>query len=132
MILTAEGRACEGETWKSLSRHQKYDLYSDLHILHEAGLLHGDVHPRNTVIAPKGKVRLVDLTEASEHKCPESRKMFPMVGPQRSSSPQSCAELKRLYTALGLQATKPDLYSRRSMQARRRGLYGPTAIDSKA
>ena len=57
----------------------RYDLYSDLHILHEAGLLYGDVHPRNTVIAPNGKVQLVDLTEASEHKCPESRKMFPMV-----------------------------------------------------
>jgi hypothetical protein len=39
MILTAEGRACEGETWKSLSRHQKsvilqHSPYVTTHSLH--------------------------------------------------------------------------------------------------
>jgi len=130
MVLTAGGQSCEGENWKSLSRNQLYDLYSNLHTLHEAGLLHGDVHPRNTLIAPNGQVRLVDLTEASEHKCPESRKMFPMMGPKRSSSPHKCAELKRLYAVLGLKTIKPDSTLRRSTRAMNRGLRDPTPIES--
>jgi serine/threonine protein kinase len=56
----------------------RYNLFSKLRTLHSAGFLHGDVQPRNTIIADDGIVRLIDLSEASaNHRCPDSRKLFP-------------------------------------------------------
>ena len=37
--------------------------------LHQAGLRHGDLEPRNVLRSITGRLKLVDLSEASEHQC---------------------------------------------------------------
>lgn len=41
--------------------------------LHERGILHGDVHPRNVLVSPTGEVRIIDFGIASEIGAPSTR-----------------------------------------------------------
>ena len=41
--------------------------------LHERGILHGDVHPRNVLVSPTGEVRIIDFGIASEIGTPPTR-----------------------------------------------------------
>lgn len=49
------------------------DILDGYATLHERGILHGDVHPRNVLVSPTGEVRIIDLGIASEIGAPVSR-----------------------------------------------------------
>ncbi|KAJ7192138.1 hypothetical protein GGX14DRAFT_380446, partial [Mycena pura] len=62
-------------------------LYNALSEVHAAGVLHGDVFPRNVVRRPRGALCLVDFGRATlDHLCPGRR----------------CQELSDLREALAL------------------------------
>ncbi|KAK0459606.1 uncharacterized protein EV420DRAFT_1536803 [Desarmillaria tabescens] len=45
-------------------------IYNAFCRLHDAGISHNDVEPRNILLTPSGEVKVVDFHVASEHKCP--------------------------------------------------------------
>ncbi len=49
------------------SRTKVYDAFCRLH---DVGISHRDVEPRNILLTPSGEVKVIDFHVASEHKCP--------------------------------------------------------------
>jgi serine/threonine protein kinase len=86
LVLSVAGQRIEAGSWSSFTGDQRYllhfnliltlmydrySLFTKLRTIHSAGLVHGDVHPRNVAVGDNGCIRLLDLSEASHHHCPD-------------------------------------------------------------
>ncbi|KAF8476475.1 hypothetical protein JB92DRAFT_2838164 [Gautieria morchelliformis] len=67
LVLSKEGNALT--SWNDLVEDERLELFSMALKLHQAGLRHGDLEPRNVLRSTTGQLKLVDLSEASEHQC---------------------------------------------------------------
>ncbi|KAF8476480.1 hypothetical protein JB92DRAFT_3050937 [Gautieria morchelliformis] len=72
--------------------------------LHQAGLRHGDLEPRKVLRSTTGQLKLVDLSEASEHQCCGTVQR----GSRKRHRSHHCLELIRLRRALDLGNPKED------------------------
>ncbi|KAJ7454658.1 hypothetical protein FB451DRAFT_1143991 [Mycena latifolia] len=74
-----------GERWEGLALQEKKNIYDTLVTIHQKGVEHGDVAPRNVVRRPGGGIVFIDFGNAKEHSCPGT---------------DTCSELQRLLCAL--------------------------------
>ncbi|KAJ7243236.1 hypothetical protein C8J57DRAFT_1366235 [Mycena rebaudengoi] len=89
LLLEDAGERIVGDTWEhaALTMTDKRRLYYALAEIHAAGVVHGDVFPRNVVRRPRGALCFIDFGAATlRHRCP---------GP-------TCRELFSLQKDLGL------------------------------
>ncbi|KAJ6515571.1 hypothetical protein C8R45DRAFT_956947 [Mycena sanguinolenta] len=70
----------------TISRRQK--LFTKVLEMHSAGVVHGDLEPRNVVEDSEGELKVIDFHVAGmNHRC---------------RGEETCTELKKLKNALGL------------------------------
>jgi len=62
--------------------------------LHELGVIHGDVHPGNVIVAPNGKVRLIDFTLARRTGGEDGDDLPPRGGVHAFYDPEHAAALR--------------------------------------
>ncbi|KAF8517635.1 hypothetical protein JB92DRAFT_3303961 [Gautieria morchelliformis] len=68
LVLSNEGSALD--SWNDLLPDERLELFSMALKLHQAGICHRDLEPRNVLHSITGQLKLVDLSEAvSEHQC---------------------------------------------------------------
>ncbi|KAJ7512379.1 hypothetical protein B0H11DRAFT_479756 [Mycena galericulata] len=59
-----------GEDWAALGPLDRKLIYTALVKIHETGVQHGDVAPRNVVRRPDGGIAFIDFGCAEQHRCP--------------------------------------------------------------
>jgi tRNA A-37 threonylcarbamoyl transferase component Bud32 len=47
-------------------------MFALVKLLHRAGVVHGDLEPRNVVRTAKRSFLLIDFTESTTHHCPDN------------------------------------------------------------
>ncbi|BGP51147.1 hypothetical protein JCM10450v2_007076 [Rhodotorula kratochvilovae] len=108
MVTALGGKALEKE-FSELAEDQKHDLYAVVLALHrKAGILHGDLAPRNVLLDEDGRLRLCDFGVAVMHACPGEGE---------------CRELCTLRRDLGIEAVGEEREGQRE-QAGEKGVTG--------
>ncbi|BGP42956.1 hypothetical protein JCM10449v2_006971 [Rhodotorula kratochvilovae] len=108
MVTALGGKALEKE-FSELDEEQKHDLYAVVLALHhKAGILHGDLAPRNVLLDEDGRLRLCDFGVAVMHAC---------------SGEGECRELCTLRRDLGIEAVGEEGEGERE-QAGEKGAAG--------
>ncbi|KAF8505234.1 hypothetical protein JB92DRAFT_2965796 [Gautieria morchelliformis] len=100
LVLSKEGNALT--SWNDLVEDERLELFSMALKLHQAGLRHGDLEPRNVLRSTTGQLKLVDLSEASEHQCCGTVQR----GSRKRRRLYRCSELIRLRRELDLDNPK--------------------------
>ncbi|KAF8479980.1 hypothetical protein JB92DRAFT_3041604, partial [Gautieria morchelliformis] len=100
LVLSKEGNALT--SWNDLVEDERLELFSMALRLHQAGLRHGDLEPRNVLRSTTGQLKLVDLSEASEHQCCGTVQR----GSRKRRRSYRCSELIRLRRELDLDNPK--------------------------
>ncbi|KAF8479987.1 hypothetical protein JB92DRAFT_1768443 [Gautieria morchelliformis] len=111
LVLSKEGNALT--SWNDLVEDERLELFSMALKLHQAGLRHGDLEPRNVLRSTTGQLKLVDLSEASEHQC-----CTVQSGSRKRHRSHHCLELIRLRRALDLDSPKGGCFCRISHESR--------------
>lgn len=96
---------CEGlVTWNGLNDSERVQVYRLVQDLHNIGIVHGDLAPRNVVRVKGGGFRLIDFSESTRnHSCKEIKVGELCVPHPRPGGPvlkENCSELQRLRSRL--------------------------------
>ncbi|KAF8580547.1 hypothetical protein K439DRAFT_1662752 [Ramaria rubella] len=107
LVMSLEGSLLD--SWDCLSREERQHLFSMVQTLHRAGIMHGDISPRNILRSPSGELRLIDLSEACRHDwCNLQHESTTIPGSKRRrvKNHHRCGELITLCNTLQLDRRK--------------------------
>ncbi|KAJ7656238.1 hypothetical protein DFH06DRAFT_1132210 [Mycena polygramma] len=86
LLLEHGGTPLGNWEWETTDKAVKKTIFEAVQSIHRAGILHGDLAPRNVVVDGAGRVLILDFGFAEKHHC----------------VPEECHELKDLFTELEL------------------------------
>ncbi|KAK7006120.1 hypothetical protein R3P38DRAFT_2793888 [Favolaschia claudopus] len=98
LLMEYKGRALGYDDWEELGLlpRERFTIYQIVQEIHRAGILHGDLAPRNVLRGSDGTLNLIDFGFSSlDHRCPGS----------------TCAELLALAQSLHLDAHREEFFT---------------------